>query len=98
MIRTNPSVNLNVILIGNPGVGKSTILNALTGKVNFKSGVSFGHGLTTVCQRYVDEKNDIVYIDTPGLSDVEMRKKAAAEITKALKSSGYFRIFFRYYP
>jgi len=40
------------------------------------------------------QKNDIVYIDTPGLADIELRKKAAQEITLALKSCGYFRIFF----
>jgi len=92
--KKNISLNLNIVLIGNPGGGKSTILNALTGEINFKSGVSFGHGLTTVCQRHVDKKNDIVYIDTPGLADIESRKKAAQEITLALKSCGHFRIFF----
>jgi len=40
------------------------------------------------------EINGVSYIDTPGLSDVELRKQAAEEISKALKSNGIFRIFF----
>jgi hypothetical protein len=33
-------------------------------------------------------------MDTPGLSDIEMRKKAAEEITKALKKNGKYYLFF----
>jgi len=84
----------NFVMIGNPGVGKSTILNALVGEVKFEAGISLGCGLTTVCQKYKIEGTSMMYIDTPGLSDIDLRKKAAVEITSALKSGGYFRIFF----
>ncbi len=33
-------------------------------------------------------------IDTPGLSDVKKRERAAIEIEKALKKRGLFKIFF----
>ena len=35
-----------LLAIGNPGSGKSTILNILAGKTLFRSGISFGNGLT----------------------------------------------------
>merc|ERR1719414_2449557 len=33
-------------------------------------------------------------MDTPGLEDTKIRKKAAAEISAALKQNGKYRIFF----
>jgi len=84
---------LITIMIGNPGVGKSTILNGLIGRTIFPSGISLGKGLTTVCHREQDQ-NGNVYIDTPGLSDIKLRKQAAIEIKDALQSNGIFKIFF----
>ena len=72
--------------------GKSTLLNGMIGEVKFKSGVSIGKGLTKTIQ-FV-EHNGIMYGDTPGLSDVEYRKEAAQEITKALKQDGIYKLFF----
>mmetsp|Transcript_19532 Transcript_19532/g.22418 ORF Transcript_19532/g.22418 Transcript_19532/m.22418 type:complete len:295 (+) Transcript_19532:12-896(+) len=81
-----------VLMIGNPGVGKSTLLNGLVGSATFKAGFSKGRGLTTVLQEHID--NNYRYVDTPGLSDIEMRKQAADEITKALQKGGSFAVFF----
>jgi GTPase Era involved in 16S rRNA processing len=79
-------------MIGNPGVGKSTILNGFAGKFLFKSGTSFGKGLTY--QLDIEQVGNRIFMDTPGLADIEMRKKAAEQITLALKQGGEFKIFF----
>lgn len=82
----------HVLFIGNPGTGKSTLLNALIGQLEFKSGVSFGSGLTYSFAKVTH--NGVVFCDTPGLEDVEIRQRAAEEITKALKQAGSYRVFF----
>jgi len=85
---------LTTIAIGNPGVGKSTFLNSLIGVPGaFESGVSFGGGLTKVLKWYTDPKGN-KFVDTPGLSDVDIAQQAAEEIHKALESGGLFKVFF----
>lgn len=88
----DPLLKDNIIFVGNPGSGKSTLLNALMGDVRFKSGLSFGGGLTKTFQ--AEEADGTWYIDTPGLEDVTMREAAAEQIKAALKQSGQYRIFF----
>ena len=80
------------LFLGNPGVGKSTLVNCLTQKVLFKNGVSVGKGLT--CELGMERHGDIIYMDTPGLADIKLRGKAAKAITKALKQNGRYQIFF----
>ena len=79
-----------IILIGNPGVGKSTILNGLIGQVKFECGFKAGEGLTKALQ-LIKHTDGITYGDTPGLSDIKIRELAAQEITKALKRNGKFK-------
>jgi energy-coupling factor transporter ATP-binding protein EcfA2 len=75
----------NTIMIGNPGVGKSTLLNMLLGVAAFKSGGSDdGLGVTSALQVYKNS-DGITFIDTPGLADVKRREQAAKEIERALK-------------
>ena len=80
------------LFIGNPGVGKSTLVNCLAQKILFKSGVSIGSGMTYQMER--QEHGGIVYMDTPGLADIKIRKAAAEAITTALKQNGMYQIFF----
>ena len=91
--KMSDNITNNVVFVGNPGTGKSTLLNGLIGKVEFESGVSFGEGLTQRLQRYT-HTDGTVYMDTPGLDDIKSKKEAAAEIEAALRSGGSFRIFF----
>ena len=80
------------LFIGNPGAGKSTIANCIAERVLFKSGISFISGKT---QKLDQEKHDgIIYLDTPGLSDINMRQVAANSVTKALTQNGNYQIFF----
>ncbi len=80
-------------MIGNPGTGKSTLLNGLLGQVKFKSGVGFGNGLTFQLQ-IEKMASGAKLMDTPGLSDLKMREQAAAAVNEALKQSGNYKIFF----
>jgi len=90
---------VKILLFGNPGVGKSTTINAYVesrypGK-KFKicqSGVSVVGGKTKNNQEihFPDE----VIIDTPGLADETLREKAAKEIESALKKGGSYKIVF----
>ena len=83
---------MNILVVGNPGAGKSTILNTLLQKAQFKSGASLGVGLTFRFDKF--QENGITYMDTPGLCDIERRKQAAEAITMALKQNGIYKVFF----
>jgi GTP-binding protein EngB required for normal cell division len=86
------STGVNYLIIGNPGTGKSTILNGFAGKALFKSGPAFGMGNTKALQK--ETVNGNTFMDTPGLADIQMRETAAQEIEKALKVGGTYKIFF----
>ncbi|RLN44244.1 hypothetical protein BBJ29_006319 [Phytophthora kernoviae] len=82
----------NYLFMGNPGTGKSTLINCLVGKAVFQSGVCFGGGLTEHFQKLTHE--NVQYMDTPGLADRKLKDKAAAAITEALRQTGQYKLFF----
>ena len=82
-----------LLAIGNPGTGKSTALNCYAGAVLFVAAPSTtGFGVTY--QLDINEHDGKRYLDTPGLSDLVMRQKAAEAIDKALQAGGDFQIVF----
>lgn len=81
-----------ILFLGNPGTGKSTLVNCHAGKVLFKAGTSFGSGMTAMLHE--KEGEGVTYMDTPGLADEKLEKAAAAAITTALQKTGSYRIFF----
>jgi GTP-binding protein EngB required for normal cell division len=82
-----------IVFCGNPGVGKSSLCNSIFQEKAFESGISDnGSGMTREKQEHIYENRK--YIDTPGLSDVNLRKQAAEEIEKALKENNNYKIIF----
>eukprot|EP00808_Paulinella_micropora_P008652 g53434.t1 len=85
------------LFLGNPGSGKSTLANTAAGKLLFESGASYGSGMTVICQSQLLEQGPLAgqrVADAPGLSDPITRRKAAAEITKALKYNTNYKLIF----
>ena len=83
---------LSIVAIGNPGAGKSTILNGIAGEILFKSGISIGDGLTY----QLDEKENsrAKFLDTPGLADNARREEAGKAISNALRKGGNYKVLF----
>ena len=81
-----------LLFIGNPGAGKSTLLNCLAEEILFKSGQSYGKGLTDRLD--VKDHNSVKYMDTPGLADKELREQASKAISEALRAGGAYKIVF----
>jgi hypothetical protein len=88
----NTRVNEVIVFLGNPGAGRSSLLNSIFQKPIFRSGTSAGTGLTrrVECHLYEDK----LYVDTPGLDDIELKYQAASEIEKALKHNNNYKIVF----
>lgn len=88
-METQPSHPANsepfrVVFIGNPGTGKSTLMNGLIGEAKFDSGISLGlflpsydslkflDGIGVTRQITLFTHNGITYCDTPGLGMISL--------------------------
>ena len=80
------------LFIGNPGVGKSTLANCIAKTLLFRSGMYIGKGMTYQLEE--NEHDGISYLETTGLADINMLRKAAKTITEGLKKGGCYQIFF----
>lgn len=80
------------VFVGNPGVGKSAMLNSLVGAPKFHSDFNAGAGLTKALQQ--EQIGTDIFMDTPGLADTELAPLAAGAITEAFKLGGRFKVFF----
>ena len=80
---------LSVLVIGNPGAGKSTLMSNLSG-AKFEAGTSFGTGLTKTFQKEKDRNNrNIEWYDTAGLHDADQEavELAAKSINEAIEDA-----------
>eukprot|EP00923_Selenidium_pygospionis_P052484 GHVN01090860.1.p1 GENE.GHVN01090860.1~~GHVN01090860.1.p1 ORF type:complete len:269 (-),score=24.08 GHVN01090860.1:466-1272(-) len=88
------------VFVGNPGVGKSRLLNGLSGTNVFKSGLSWsGSGVTTATKFHILKKGKSYIIDTAGLGDdLNTRSRAYKKIIGALSQNGRYRVIFVVQP
>lgn len=88
----------NIVFMGNPGRGKSTLLNAIARESIFHAGVpnDFSTGMTFQLDEHIiwADTFDIHLWDTPGLNDMKKLEQAAQAIQAALQQKGQFKLFF----
>ena len=79
------SSTFNILVIGRPGSGKSTLINLLLNERKAREGI--GESVTKVVSKYVHDKYPITFEDTPGFED----NKDLEKMIKFLRDSNdYF--------
>ena len=64
---------LNILVIGRPGCGKSTLINLLLNEKRAREGI--GYSITKLYTQYIHNKYPITLTDTPGFENDEDLKK-----------------------
>ncbi|KAJ3033100.1 hypothetical protein HDV00_006727 [Rhizophlyctis rosea] len=80
-------------IFGNPGRGKSTILNTIAKMQLFESGSSVAGGLTTNIET-VQLPAGMTLMDTPGLADIFTAANAAHAVEDGLKKNTVYKLLF----
>lgn len=80
------SATFNILVIGRPGCGKSTLINLLLNEKRAREGI--GYSITKLYTQYVHNKYPITFTDTPGFEDDE-------DLKKMEKFLSTFSIFFK---
>lgn len=81
------------VFIGNPGAGKSSLINCFLHERVFKSGIS-ENGVGVSYKLDIKVAHGRRWMDTPGLSDIKLRKAAATAIDQTLSMGGRYQIMF----
>ena len=71
--KTKFYATFNILILGRPGSGKSTLINLLLNKRKAREGI--GDSITTMVSKYVHDKYPITFEDTPGFeNDDDLQK------------------------
>ena len=71
--KTKYNATFNILFLGRPGSGKSTLINLLLNKRKAREGI--GDSITKVVSKYVHDKYPITFEDTPGFENDEDLQK-----------------------
>ena len=71
--KTKYDATFNILILGRPGSGKSTLINLLLNKRKAREGI--GDSITKVVSKYVHDKYPITLEDTPGFENDDDLKK-----------------------
>ena len=80
------------IAIGNHKCGKSSLLNSLAEENLFESGPS--PSTSYQIEEGTSSKNGDIYIDTPGLDNIEPEDQAGKAISEEMNKAGELKILF----
>jgi len=72
-ISSKYKATLNILVIGRPGCGKSTLINLLLNEKRAREGI--GYSITKLYTQYIHNKYPITLTDTPGFENDEDLKK-----------------------